>query len=84
SIATAAGLDANADASVVLAGVTTLAKGKADDTLVVALQSQVATLSTQLESVQTDAKKKAATAFVDAAIDALKPGVKPMRETYIS
>jgi phage I-like protein len=84
AIATAAGVASGADAATVLAGVRALKTAQGDDTLVAALQGQVTALSGTIETIKTDTAKKEAAAFVDAAITALKPGVKPMREHYIS
>jgi phage I-like protein len=84
SIATAAGLDAGADATAVLAGVQALAAGQTDDTLITSLQGKVATLSTELDTLKSGTARDKAIAFVDGAIVAGKPGVKPMRDEYIA
>jgi phage I-like protein len=81
-IALAAGLAADADQAAVLAGVQRLAGGA--DAQVTSLQSEVATLTTQLGAVETDRKRDKATAYVDAAIAAGRVGVKPKRERYIA
>lgn len=51
---------------------------------VLALQSQVVDLTGQLQGLQEDGKRTAATAFVDAAIAAGRVGVKPLRDDYIA
>ncbi len=81
-IALAVGVAENADAATVLAGVQ--AFGKGDDDRVTSLQSEVATLTTSLDSVTTERKRDKATAFVDGAIGAGRVGLKPCRDEYIS
>lgn len=51
---------------------------------VIALQSQIVDLTGQLQGMQQDGKRTAATAFVDAAIAAGRVGVKPLRDDYIA
>lgn len=51
---------------------------------VMALQSQLTAVTTQLNTLQETGRRSAATAFVDAAIAAGRVGVKPMRDEYIS
>jgi phage I-like protein len=81
-IARAAGVAEGADAPTVLAGVERL-KGGAD-TKLVALQSELATVTTTLNAVTEERKRDKATAFVDAAIAAGRVGVKPVRDDYIT
>jgi hypothetical protein len=83
-IAKAAGLKDDADATAVLNAVTALATAAKGAEGVVALQGELATLTTShnalLKSIATDK----ATAFVDGAIKAGRVGVKPVRDHYIA
>lgn len=83
-IGVAIGLQAGADASAVLAGVQQLKAGAGDAPTIVALQQEITTLGTQLATLKTDTARKAATAFVDAAIRAGTVSVKPLRDHYIA
>ncbi len=81
-IAKAAGLAATADAAAVLTAVTTLAaKG---DTAIVSLQSELKTVTTELNALKAAGATERATAFVDGAIKEGRVGVKPLREHYIT
>jgi outer membrane murein-binding lipoprotein Lpp len=82
-IAKVVGLAENATPAAVLAGVTAIA-GTDQTATIVALQGEVTTLATQINQLTEDGTRKAATAFVDAAIRAGHVGVKPQRERYIS
>ena len=84
SIATSIGLAATADTAAIIAGVAQLKSGEGNDARIVALQSEVGTLTTQLNTLRDDGAKKTATAFVDAAIAAGRVGVKPARDEYIA
>jgi len=77
-IATALGLDDDADLTAIQSAIGTLKTGsdKAGQ-LVNALQSRV-------ETLETDRKRDAATAFVDGAIREGRAGVKPQRDLYIT
>ena len=81
-IAKLAGVAENADAAAVLAGVQRLA-GAGDDR-VVALQSELATVTTSLNALRDQTARDKATAFVDAGIAAGRVGLKPVRDTYIA
>lgn len=86
-IARAAGLSDGSDGAAVLQAVTTLAvEGKkapgAD--AITALQSELKTVTTELNSLKTAGATDKATAFVDAAIKAGRVGVKPLRDHYIA
>ncbi|MDT7533738.1 hypothetical protein OVY48_09910 [Sphingobium sp. SA2] len=81
-IAQVIGLSATADAAAVLAGVQGLASG--GDTAITALQSELAGVTTRLNTLLDDGKRKDATAFVDGAIADKRVGIKPMRDRYIS
>lgn len=81
-IASVIGLQADADAAAVLAGVRQLKTGDAGE--VVALQTQIATLTTSLNAVEQDRKRDKAVAYVDGAIAAGRVGVKPKRDKYIA
>ena len=81
-IAAAVGVAEDADAATVLAGVEQL-KGGSDDR-VVALQSELSTITTRLNTVTEQQSRDKATVFVDAAIGAGRVGLKPVRDEYIS
>lgn len=83
-IAKAAGLAENADAAAVLSGVQSLAASKGGGEAIVALQSELASVTGQLNALRDDGAKTAATAFVDAAIGAGRVGIKPLRDRYIA
>lgn len=81
-IAAAVGAAAGADASVVLAAVQGLAdKG---DSRVIALQSELATVTTSLNALRDETAKDKATAYVDAEIAKGRVGLKPVRDEYIA
>lgn len=81
-IAKAVGLPETADAPAVLAGVQRLASSKGD--AVTALQSELASVTTQLNSVTEKMKRDTATAYVDGALREGRVGLKPVRDEYIS
>jgi phage I-like protein len=81
-IALAAGLAADADAAAVLAGVKQLRAD--DDTVVTSLQTQLTTMTAKVDTLTTDAARKDAAAFVDAAIGVGRIGLKPVRDEYIA
>lgn len=80
-IALAAGLAETADAAAVLAGVQQLVGGNKD---VVALQSEIVGLTGKITALETEGKRKDATAVIDAAIVAGRVGLKPVRDDYIA
>lgn len=82
-IALAAGLAETADVATVLAGVQQLAAGNDKDS-VTALQSEIVGLTGKITALETDGKRKDATAVIDSAIGAGRVGLKPVREEYIS
>jgi phage I-like protein len=81
-IALVVGAAEDADAATVLAGVQQLAGG--DDSRLTALQSELTTVTTALNTLTDDSLRKDAVAFVDGAINAGRVGVKPSREEFIS
>jgi phage I-like protein len=81
-IATAVGLNADADAADILVSINSI-QSSGDDTIT-ALQSTVKSLSSKLEGLVESGSKSAAVAFVDGAIAAGSVGVKPMRDDYIT
>jgi phage I-like protein len=85
-IGAAAGLKEDADAAAIVAAVTQLAAsaGADKDATIVALQSEVKELGTKLKTVTDATARATATAAIDAAIAAGKPGVKRLRDHYIS
>jgi len=74
-----AALTAQHDAARVAAHATAL-----DSPAVVALQSQLAEVTGELNTIREDRRREAATVFVDAAIAAGRVGVKPLRDHYIA
>lgn len=82
AIGALAGVAEGADIAAVLAGVDLLAKGDGGE--VKSLQTQVASLTTKLTSLEEDGRRKDAVSFVDAAIAAGRVGVKPKRDEYIA
>lgn len=70
------------DAAAILTGVKS--KAGAQPTELVALQAELATLTTTLNTLQAAGKREKAESFVDAAILAGRVGVKPSRERFIS
>lgn len=81
-IAKVLGLKDDADAAAVLQAATTLTAKS--DTAVQALQSELKTVTTQFNTLQTSIATDKATAFVDAAIKGGRVGVKPLRDHYIA
>jgi phage I-like protein len=78
-IAVAAGAAEDADAETVLAAVTDLR-----DPAKMVPATQVAALQSELAEVKEGIATEKAEAYVDAAIAAGKPGVKPLRDHYIA
>lgn len=74
----------DADAAAVLAGVQRLAAGAGQDEVVTALQSELATVTTRLNTAIDGQARDKATGFVDGAIALGRVGVKPMRDRYIA
>lgn len=83
-IAQAVGLATGSNAAAILVGVQQLAATGGRDEIITSLQSELAGVTTQLNTLRDDGKRNAATAFVDGAIAAQRVGVKPMRERYIT
>ncbi len=77
-IGTAFGLEGTAAPGEIV----TAAKGYSKDAFV-ALQSELATVTGQLTTLQQEGAKKAATTFIDTAIAEGRVGVKPLRTHYI-
>lgn len=82
SIAKAAGLKEDADAAAIVTAIAKLSTGVPD--AVKALQSELATVTTSLATLQTANARDRATAFVDNAIKEGRVGVKPLRDHYIA
>lgn len=57
--------------------------GKGTDAAVIALQSELASVTTELNTLKADGAKARATTFVDGAIKEGRVGVKPLRDHYI-
>jgi phage I-like protein len=70
------------DTAAILTGVTAKASGQPAE--IVALQSEIATLTTRLNEAATATKREKAEAFVDGAIKAGRAGVKPSRDRFIA
>jgi len=83
-IAKALGLKDDADFTTVLNAVTTLAKGAPGAEQITALQGELRDITTRFTALQSSIATDKATAFVDAAIQKGRVGVKPMREHYIA
>lgn len=83
-IARIVGLGDDADGAAVLAGVERLRAGASTDDVVVGLQAELAGVAIKLNTLTDEAKRTAATTFVDGAIAAGRVGVKPMRDEYIA
>ncbi|MGO4561481.1 phage protease [Rhizobiales bacterium 3FA27D7] len=86
-IAVALGLQAGIDAGAVLTGVQALATGnggKDSEQALTALQSELATVTKSLNSLQETTKREKAEAYVDGAIKAGRVGVKPLRDRYVA
>jgi phage I-like protein len=81
-IAQAIGIEGAADQVAVLSAVKALVAGR--DGELVALQSEVASLASELKTMRDGVARERATAVVDAAIAAGKPGVKPRRDAFIA
>lgn len=87
------GLDSNADDAAIEAALSAKMNPPATDLCsedllrlpaVVALQGQLADMTTQVNSMRDDQARGAATAFVDGAIAEGRVGLKPVREEYIA
>jgi len=83
-IAQAMGLATGSNAAAILVGVQQLAATGGRDEIITALQSELKTVTTDLNDLRDNGKRTAATAFVDGAIAAQRVGVKPMRDRYIT
>ncbi|OYU38613.1 MAG: hypothetical protein CFE33_15080 [Pseudorhodobacter sp. PARRP1] len=81
AIGTALGVSGG-DAAAILAAAQTKMASKPED--VVALQSQLTEVTTSFNSLNAQIKREKAEGFVDRAIADARPGVKPMRDYYIS
>lgn len=84
SIAKVIGLAEDAGAPAIVLGVQSLKKATASDHAVIALQAELASVTTQLNTLTEETKKKAAEAFVDGAVKLGRVGVKPMRDRYVT
>lgn len=84
-IATRVGLQAGASATAVLAGVEQLASrnGGGDD-VVTALQSELASVTIQLNTLLSATKRNAAVSYVDGEIKRGRVGLKPVRDRYVA
>ncbi|WP_322895184.1 MULTISPECIES: phage protease [unclassified Yoonia] len=79
------GLGKDAKPAEVLTAATQAAKsGAATPDEIVALQSELATVVKELNTIKTDRTLTAATSFVDAEIKRGRAGLKPLRDRYIA
>ncbi len=84
-IGAALGLGQDVEAGAILAAVKLKGEaGEAGTGAIIALQSEIADLTTQLNSVSAAQSKDKATAFVDGEIKKGRAGVKPLRDHYIA
>lgn len=83
-IAKAAGLANDANATAIATAVTALATARPDAGAIVALQGELAAVTTQLNTLKGDGAKTRATTFVDGEIAKGRVGVKPLRDHYIA
>jgi phage I-like protein len=83
-VAQAVGLRADAAAADVLTAVKTLAASNADGKSIVALQGELAAVTTKLNDLTKSQATERATAFVDGQIKSGRVGVKALRDHYIS
>lgn len=81
-IAKAAGLKDGADANAIVLAVTNLAKSSGDT--IVALQSELSSITTKFNSLETRMAKDRATTFVMGEFSKGRVGLKPMIEHYIA
>lgn len=82
AVAKAAGVAEDATEAVVLAAIQQLASTP-DAKSIVALQAELTTVTTELNTLKSTSAKKAAEEFVDGAIKAGRVGVKPLRDHYV-
>jgi len=82
-IAVAAGLKDDAKPDAIEAAVKTLA-AQGDGKTIAALQSELTTVAGELKALKDGTARDKATAAIDAAIAAGKPGIKPLRDHYIA
>ncbi|MGC9368703.1 MAG: phage protease [Paracoccaceae bacterium] len=80
-IGVALGLDAESDGAAVLAAAK---KVGGDNETIVALQSELTKVTSDFAALQSEISKDRATAFVDAAIEEGRVGLKPVRDRYIA
>lgn len=83
-IAAHIGLAAGSDAAAVLAGVEQFARQGGTDAAVIALQAELVSVTTQLNTLTEKTGRQAAETFVDGAIRLGRVGVKPMRDRYVT
>lgn len=84
TLAKAAGVAEDATVEVVLNAVTTLSAKGGDQTAIVALQTELTNVTTELNLLKSTGAKARAEAFVDGAITAGRVGVKPLRDHYVT
>jgi phage I-like protein len=84
SIAKAVGLAEDADAPAIVLGVQSLKKATGSDDAVTALQAELASVTTKLNTLTDATKKTAAENFVDGAVKLGRVGVKPLRDRYVT
>lgn len=72
------------DSAAVLAAAQAAASGAAVPSEVIALQSEISTLTTKLNELSEGGARDKATAYVDGEIKRGRAGIKPMRDRYIA
>jgi phage I-like protein len=84
-IATALALQGEVTAPAIVSRIGALrTEGGSDETAIIALQSELAATTKQLNTLQARISLQAAEAFVDQAIAEGRVGVKPLRDRYIA
>lgn len=81
-VAVALGLDSGAEHSAIVSAAK--ASGDGDSEAIVALQAELAGVTTELNTLKEDGARSKAVAFVDGAIAARRVGVSPLRDKYIA
>lgn len=83
-IGVALGLSADSTPDAILVAAQSAQAGGDSEETIVALQAELASVTTSLNSLTEDGKRDKAIAFVDGAIRAGHVGVKPQRDRYVS
>ena len=84
AIGTALGLAEGADGDAIVAAAKAKGPAGAQPAEVTALQSEIVTLTGQLNDVRSERSREKAEAFVDGEIERGRVGIKPMRDRYVT